>query len=193
MPIGVLDAEGGTRGGTLAQLNAIVLALFITLSLTAYRHLPARMPRHFNARGVVDSWTVTNAWSWFLLPGVAVALYVTFLLVGRLMLRRPEMVNLPDKSHFLQLPRAEQQPILSEIFRFMQLFNLVMLLMLASIQYATYTAAQGRPATQLMGIVLVVTVVLIPILTIVLLVRSTRQIGEAYRRCQMRGTLVRKA
>ena len=57
-------------------VNIVLLLCMIGAALAVWPDLPDRIPVHFGIDGRPDGWAEKSLTSWFLLPGVAVALTV---------------------------------------------------------------------------------------------------------------------
>lgn len=175
----------------LDYLNLLLLSILVAASLQAWPTLPERFPRHFDARGVADAWAAKSVWAWFMLPALGAFILLLLQVTARATERRPSLLNIPSKKQFLALPPDEQAPILREMRVLMQLLGTMILLLFGTIQLATYRAALGQSVQTLMLVVLVGSVASGPVLAIVMLVRTNRLVGEAYRRATLQGTLRR--
>lgn len=169
--------------------NLLLLLGLVVFAVWAYPQLPERIPTHFGVRGVPDAWSRKTPASWFLLPGIAVLMTLLMEFVARLIGWRPAAVNMPAKAKFLELPRAEQQPILETMQVFVYRMNLLILLVFGAIQWGSWRAARGLPSARAFQAVLLLTMIVLPVLTILLMTRTTSAINEAHRRAKLRGTL----
>ena len=103
-------------------LAAVGQALLWWRALAWYPQLPERFPVHFSAGGAPDRWTDRGA-EWFLLPGVSLGL--TALLagvgrfVGRMAVRTPTIVNMPNKELFVRLSPAGRMRVVAPTRLFM--------------------------------------------------------------------------
>ena len=171
----------------LRYLNGILLAGFVWFAVSLWPHLPDRIPRHFGANGEVDAWVERSLGSWFALPAIAVFTVAVLEFSAWLVERRPQYINLPSKQQFLALPPHEQAPIAREVGIFVQGLATMMILVFATIQWATYQAARGISTRALMQFVLVATLLVGPILAVVMIARTSSQVEAARRRVKLRG------
>lgn len=171
----------------LRWVNLLLVAALVGAAVLLWPELPERVPRHFNAAGEVDAWSAKTAASWFLLPGIAVFTVLLLEFSAWLVERRPEYINLPSKKQFLELPPEERAPIARAVVVFVQVLNLGMVLLFATIQLATYRAAFGQSTAGLLQAVLLLTVLLGPMLGIWLIVRVNGRVTEAHRSWRGRG------
>lgn len=88
-----------------------------------YPRLPDRIPVHFDASGTPDRWTQRNPTEWFLLPAVSLGLLGLLLGVGLALpwfaRHAPELINVPHKKRFLQLPIKSRIAVLAPTRTFM--------------------------------------------------------------------------
>lgn len=173
----------------LRVLNVTLLAVLVLGALLYWGGLPERVPTHFNARGLPDAWSPKSFMSWFLLPTIAVLTVGIMYLSMWAVRRRPVLLNIPQKKEFLALSPEDQAPVIREVTGLLELVTLVTLLILCSIQLATYRAAFGLSVRGLMLGVLGISVAGLPALTIVLLVRTQSAINAARRRAKLQGRL----
>lgn len=80
------------RERTAEKLAIATLVALILLPFFYYWQLPQRIPMHFGATGEPDNWG--HRLTIFLLPLIALGLYVMMTLVGK----RPGMMNFPTKK-----------------------------------------------------------------------------------------------
>lgn len=175
------------RGWKLFNL-ILVVALF-AFSAWAYPQLPDRIPTHFGIGGEPDAWSDRSVAAWFLLPAVAAFVTVVMLLVGAMVSRRPQYVNMPAKARLLELPPEEQRPILARVQLFIYRLNALMLVMLSAIQLGSWRAAQSLPSRGVFLVVMLLALGGLPLLTISMVIRTSSDTKEAHRRAKMRGTL----
>jgi len=61
----------------------IIIALSFIIAFYFYPHMPEQMASHWNASGEVDGY-MSKFWGAFLMPGIAVLMYLMFLLIPRI-------------------------------------------------------------------------------------------------------------
>lgn len=166
----------------LKYINYALAAALCVFAAVVWPHLPERIPSHFNGRGEVDAWARKGFASWFLLPAIGVVTLVILHASAWAVLRWPGMLNIPSKKQFLELPRAEQEPILRLTESFLHAIGTMILWMFGAIQWATYRAALGYPTRGLMLTVLIVSMVFTPLIAVVLLARTSSMVTEATRK-----------
>lgn len=124
-------------------LNAILILALFAGSAWAYPRLPGRIPVHFGFTGQPDRWESRSVASWFLLPAITGVLALVMHATSVYSVSHPELWNLPDKRHFLALPRAEQAPIIARMQRFIAMIAVVVTMLLSAIQAGIYRASMG--------------------------------------------------
>lgn len=172
----------------LRWFNYLLLAALLAFSIAAWPTLPHRIPTHFGPGGEPDAWSAKGA-SWFLLPAIGTFTFLVMMVSIRMVLRRPDMINIPSKQQFLSLPREDQQPILEFTANTLHALSTILLCIFLIIQYATWRAAFGHSTRTLMMGVLLLSLVGIPAFALVLLTRTSRMIGQAYQRARARGVV----
>jgi uncharacterized membrane protein len=170
-------------------LNVLLLLALWGGALWYWGTLPERVPTHFDARGLPDAWGTKGFASWFLLPTIALATVSVMYLSVWLVRRRPRLLNIPRKAEFLALSAADQVPVLRAVAATLEAISAGILLIFCAIQLATYRAALGASVRPLMLVVLMVAVVGLPLLTLVLIARTSALVRDAHRRARARGTL----
>lgn len=155
----------------LRVVNGLLLMGLLFFSLLAWPSLPERIPFHLGWDGRGDRWGPKSFLGWFGLPLVAVALSLLFAWLVRGLPRRPQWVNLPDFRRASDLPEPVRGQVLKLVVEFLGLIQTGVLVIFSLVQYAMYRAAMGRPAGELLVVVLVLAVLSGPILLVVLFVR----------------------
>lgn len=150
----------------LACTILVVIAMFV-FSATVYPDLPARIPTHFNAAGVADGFGPRS--NWWILPGINVASSVLLIGVVMLIPRRPDLLNLPSKPAILASPPSGQRAVVRQAQPGMMMLGLVVAVVLAFLQYASWEVAMGRRAGGLGSLVLVVPLVSLALLPALLI------------------------
>jgi uncharacterized membrane protein len=142
----MLASERGRR--LVLGINLALLGLLWIYTLVRLPLLPARIPMHYNAAGVVDSWQTSGAGTWLMPALIALGLNL-FIWVIAVLVRKlpPAMINLPKESQrreFTRLPREERRPVYlmfdSLLFYLMLPMNIMFLL----VQYSTFMVGTGR-------------------------------------------------
>ena len=178
-----------TPDRTLRALNAALLLALWVGAVLAWSSLPERIPTHFDAGGVPDAWSAKSFWSWFTVPLIAVFTVLVMEVSMRVVRSRPHLLNIPQRKQFLELAADDQAPVLRELARVLDALTLLVLLIFGTIQLATYQAAFGQSVRRPMLVVLLLAVIGTPLLTILLLVRTSARITEAHRRARAEGRL----
>jgi len=161
-----------------------LLAVLYGGSAVAYRHLPERIPIHFDLAGNPDGWASTSLLSWFLLPLVATAVAGLMLVIGRVSEYRPELWNIPEKPRFLALPAEARAPIVARLRAFLALMAVMTTALMGVIQVEVFLTATGRgPAPPwLMTGAIVLMLVATGVAAVRMSGRVAAEIREAHRR-----------
>lgn len=157
--------------GFFDSVNSVLTFGLIGFAAWAWPKLPAEIPTHFGPDGRADAWSETTLFSWLLLPGMAL-LIVGFIGWFRwVMPRKPDWVNLPDKTKLSTLPEVARAPVLEMLSGFLALIQTEILVIFALIQVSTFRAAQGIESQGLMILVLLIAILASPFLLVVFFLR----------------------
>ena len=152
-------------------LNIFLLAALIIGSAMVWDNLPERIPVHMSLDGVVDRWENRSFWSWFTVPMVAVAIMGILYLCARLIVRRPDLINLPNKKEFLELSPQQQAPIIQLVRSFLYWIGVSTAATLLLVQYGMYRAAFGS-YSDMYGVVGGLTIVVMgPLISLVVILK----------------------
>lgn len=152
-------------------LNIFLLAALIIGSAMVWDNLPERIPAHMGLDGVVDRWENRSFWGWFALPMIAVAIMGILYLCARLIVRRPDLINLPNKKEFLELSPQQQAPIIRLIRSFLYWIGVSTAMTMLLVQYGMYRAAFGAYSDRYGVVGGLMIVVMGPILSLVLIIK----------------------
>jgi hypothetical protein len=136
--------------GRLAHfLNIISIALLFTFSISTFEQLPKKIPMHFNAAGVADSYVQKSWATWLMLPLMALGMTIVFYLSALLIKfakKNPKWLSLPNKEKFLALPPEKQEPIWQLMKNMLYWIALPTNLMIFCIHYSIYqiSTTQGK-------------------------------------------------
>jgi len=153
------------------SVNTVLTLGLVGFAAWAWPKLPARIPTHFGPDGRADAWTETTLGSWFVLPALALLIVVFVGGFRWVMPRKPDWVNLPDKTKLSTLPAAARAPILEMVSGFLALIQTEILVIFALIQLATFRTAQGLESQGLMILVLLIAILTSPFLLVVFFLR----------------------
>ena len=161
-----------------------LLAILYAGSAAAYRHLPERIPVHFDLAGNADSWASTSLLSWFMLPLIATALAGFTLAIGRLSEYRPELWNVPEKPRFLALPSDARAPIVARLRAFMALMAVMTTALMGVIQAEVFlpSTGQARATPWLIAGAVVLMLMVTGVAAVRMNGRVAAEIREAHRR-----------
>ena len=150
--------------------------------LAAWPHLPARIPIHFGIHGRADHWVETTPLAWFALPLLALAMVLVNAWLARLLPRRPDLFNHPDKQRFLALPTPYRAPVIHRMQAFLHWVSVQLVLLFGLIQVAVYRTAHGAESGTFMVVVLVLGIAVLPMLLLWNVTRIQAEITQQFRR-----------
>lgn len=162
----------------------IVLAT-VAHAVAVYGQLPDRIPTGLDAAGAARGWTDRSPLSWFVLPGLLIALQLLFDLLATLLPTRPQLVNLPNKEKLLALPARWRAPVMQEVVRMMDATGLGVALLFALIQWQMVRAAQARPVP--IGVAGVVLPIALTVVLLLFVSRIGTRLDDAHRAWQAAG------
>ena len=151
--------------------SVVLLLLMIGGSIAVWDHLPERMPLHFGIDGRPDSWGGKTFMSWFLLPAIAVGLTIMMYVLASWIMRRPDLINMPDRKKFLELPPEQRRKVLMAMQGLLHWVGVMLNLTFLIVQYGSYRAAIGGAIPGLILTALLVSTVTSPLLAVVALLR----------------------
>jgi uncharacterized membrane protein len=137
----------------LLTSTILVVVALLAFSASVYADLPARIPTHFDAAGIPDGFGARS--NWWILPTISVASATLLIGVALLLPRRPDLLNLPSKREILALPRAAQIAVVRQAQPGLLMLGLMTAGVFLFLQYATWEATQGRSATGMGSLVLI--------------------------------------
>jgi uncharacterized membrane protein len=167
---------------TLHRVNFGLALLLVGGAVVGWYFLPERIPVHFGIDGAPDRWADRSLLSWF--GPTAIGILTTGLMYGlnRLIPRRPDLVNIPNKKLFLALSPEARAPVIREVQGLVYSLCTVILLMFWFIQGSTFVSARGGNSQGLMILVLLLSLIVLPGLVLVSLSRVNRAMEQARRR-----------
>lgn len=152
-------------------VNLLLVLGMVGLAVWAWPQLPDRIPTHFGLDGHPDAWTDRSLWSWFALPGIAVAFTALMGLFRLLLPSHPGWVNLPDRTRLSDLPEVARVPVLEMFSGFLSLVQTELLLIFGLIHLGTYRTAMGGESQGIMISVLILAILASPFLMVVFFLR----------------------
>ena len=152
-------------------LNWVLILGMVVAALWAWPRLPDRIPTHFGASGQADAWGEKAFGSWFMIPGIAVALTAGMGWFRGMIPRRPGWVNLPDRTSLADLPEVARRPVVEMFSGFLALIQTEVLFIFALVQLAIYRTAMGQESRGIMILVLITAIVASPFLMVVFFLR----------------------
>lgn len=119
---------------------ALLLAMF-AYALANYGAMPERIPTHMTLDGTIDGTAGRSVLTVLALPGAALLIRLLFVLLVRLLPRKPDMVNIPDKELLVALPSRYREPVIAEVAFSLECAALVVVATFALIQWEFTRAA----------------------------------------------------
>ncbi len=164
----------------------LLIAILVAGSLLAWGSLPEKIPTHFGISGKPDSWDEKSFWSWFLMPIIALATTILFTWLSRWTLRRPDVINLPNKERLLRLTLDRQRQVVIKMNGIMGWMSVGLNLLFCMIQYSVYRTANGSDEQTLVLAVIISSIVLLPMISLWMIVAVQSRIDTLYKE-QMKG------
>ena len=163
----------------------LVIAI-VAHAATTYGALPQRIPTHFGFNGVADRFNDRSLGRWFLLPSVSIGLLLMFEFLTRLLRRRPDLLNIPDRERFVRLPVRFRVPVDTVIATMMDSSVTSVVLVLGLIQWHQWRIAMGEPGAP--GVLLVLAPFPITFVVLLQVVRISNAVDAADRRWKEAGS-----
>lgn len=160
-------------------VNWVLIFGMIVFALWAWPRLPGQIPTHFGIDGAADAWSPKTLGSWFQLPGLCL---LTVLGIGwsrKVLYRKPNWVNLPDKTSLADLPEIAREPVVDMLSGFLAIIQTEILVIFALIQMSTYRTAMGEAGQGLMILVLLIAIMASPFLMVVFFLGLQKAMGKA--------------
>ncbi len=155
--------------GVVYRINIGLLLALIVGSGIVWPALPERIPIHFGFDGKADGWTDRSLLVWFLLPMLAVLVTVVIDWAGRLIQRRPDLINIPSKEAFLALTPAQRQPVIDTLRRSMCWLAMIITSMFGVIQIGSYRTALGDDGEVFIMVALGIGIVVMSLMSAIML------------------------
>lgn len=166
----------------LVRLNLALLAAFWAAALALWPHAPETIPIHFDVAGTPDTWAERTVWTWFMLPLIATGLSAFLYFCGRLGMRYPSVLNLPNKDEILRLDAGSRRAVLEETAAGLNASSVVITGAFALIHLGMWYASIGGDGTALILGALMLTLLAGPIALILILLPTQHALDEARRR-----------
>lgn len=148
------------------RFNSILFVAFILLAIWFGVNLPERYPVHFTLTGDPTNWA-EGPGMWIFLVALCSISFMKLHLIQRFLVTDPDsqLLNIPHKKLFRQLPRERKIPVIRRANRLLGLCNTGMLLIFTGILFLTWFAAENpySPATLVAhnSVLLVVTLMVV--------------------------------
>lgn len=164
------------------MINGLLTTVLLVGSALVWPDLPERVPGHFAAGGEVTRWDSPSILSWF--GPVLIGLTVAGLMYGlaRLLPRRPDLFNFPDKDRFLALSPSFQAPVIERMRDMLSGLASLMLTLFAAVQWTRFRTAHGADSEPYVAVVLLLSLAATPIVLAVWLPRIQREVDRQVKR-----------
>lgn len=160
-------------------VNWILVLGMIGFTVWAWPHLPEQIPTHFGIDGAADAWSPKTFGSWFQLPGICLLIVLGIGWSRAMIPRKPNWVNLPDKTSLTDLPEIARGPVVEMISGFLAIIQTEILVIFALIQLSTYRTAMGETSQGLMILVLLIAIMASPSLLVVFFLGFQKAMDKA--------------
>ncbi len=167
------------------RTNVLMAIVLVAFSVWGYVRLPDTIPTHFGLDGKPDGYG--SRVTFLVMPAIAVITAIGVAWSGKLIRRKPSLVNLPDKKRFLALPEREQQWVLDEVVEMMEYIATGTLALFLAIELIMYRSALGHATGGTATGILIALMLGTLVLPIVMLVRIQGRVNEAVRRTKVGG------
>lgn len=148
-------------------VNWILILGIVGFALWAWPQLPGEIPTHFGIDGLADAWSQKTWGSWFGAPAMGLLIVLGVGWFRSMIPRKPNWVNLPDKTSLADLPRAAREPVVEMFSGFLAIVQTEVLVIFALIQLSTYRTAMGEKSQGMMIMVLLIAILASPFLMVV--------------------------
>lgn len=147
-------------------INVTLLILLVIYTIMNYVELPETIATHFNAKGEADGYG--NKLTIWLLPGIALFIYVLMIVINKVPHMHNYMVNITEEN------ALKNYRLSSRLVRFTNLFCLILF---ALITYEIIESAKGNEFN-ILGIPFLIFTLVIPLLGIVFVYYYQRKINS---------------
>jgi uncharacterized membrane protein len=148
-------------------VNWVLILGIVAFALWAWPQLPEKIPTHFGIDGSADAWSPRTFGSWFGVPGMGLLIVLGIGWFRAMIPRKPNWVNLPDKTSLADLPKVAREPVVEMFSGFLAIIQTEVLVIFALIQLSTYRTAMGEKSQGLMIMVLLIAILASPFLVVV--------------------------
>ena len=148
-------------------MNWVLILGLMGLTIWAWPHLPEEIPTHFGMDGAADAWEPKAMGSWFEVPGICLLIVLGIEWFRRMIPRKPNWVNLPDRTRLADLPKVAREPVEKMFSGFLAIIQTEILVIFGLIQLSTYRTATGEESQGLMILVLIIAIMASPFLMVV--------------------------
>lgn len=148
-------------------VNRVLILGIIAFATWAWPRLPGQIPTHFGIDGSADAWSQKTPGSWLGAPAIGLLIFLGIGWFRSMIPRKPNWVNLPDKTKLADLPEVARRPVVEMFSGFLAIIQTEVLVIFALIQLSTYRTALGEKSQGLMIVVLLIAILASPFLTVV--------------------------
>ena len=121
----------------------IVIGLFV-FSFIVYPDLPSKIPSHINFEGKADSFVNKTMLFWMLIPILSLVFLVIIQWISKLMDKKPQWINLPNKQKYLELSVNMRTNVNHYLKAFIFILMFMMNIILFEVQLMLYQAAMSE-------------------------------------------------
>jgi uncharacterized membrane protein len=146
------------------RINLALLLSLLLGSALLWPQLPESIPLHFGADGQPTRWGRPSLLNWFGMPLIALALTALNYGLARWMVKRPSLINLPNKQQFLALPPERQAPVVERMRHMLYGLTAPLLVIFLLVQLAIYRTAHGEPSQGIIVAVLIGAIMMTPLI-----------------------------
>lgn len=168
--------------GLSFRLNIYLYFLFLGISAFVYLNIPDIYPSRFDLSGNPVSWVEGKPELLIVLVLICSISFLKLHLIQRYLVNNPDsnLLNMPHKALYLQLPAERKENILIRVNRMLGIVNTLMLILFCLILLMIYFAAQNADsvsarATNGLFIICIITAVIFPFYELLQLNRYIKQ------------------
>jgi uncharacterized membrane protein len=124
----------------LFSISAGLIIAMIGVTAALWSSLPSQIPVHFGFSGAPDAWEAKSLVFVFLVPAIALAIFLGF----SLLYRYPQYTNIPQTLLLMALEQAKREHIFNVIRSMLSVFILFIVGLFSYIQFVILATANGR-------------------------------------------------
>jgi len=165
----------------LEGVNWVLFLGIIAFAIWAWPRLPEQVPTHFGIDGSADAWSQKTLGSWLGAPAIGLLIVLGIGWFRSMIPRKPNWVNLPDKTNLADLPEVARRPVVEMFSGFLAIIQTEVLVIFALIQLSTYRTALGEESQGLMILVLLIAILASPFLMVVFFLSLQKAMDQGKR------------